>query len=71
MTCSQRSSSQHSVSSQATKRERLKSYATVLGLIRDATPEDCKLILEDLRALRTLIEAIKVVQRNWVCQSGD
>jgi len=59
------------VSSQAAKRERLKSYAAILGLVRDAAPEDCERILQDLRAPKTLNEAIRNVQRNWVFESGD
>jgi hypothetical protein len=59
------------VSSQAARRERLESYATILGLIRNAAPEDRDRILQDLRAPKSLNEAINIVQRNWVCKSGD
>ncbi|KAI4851994.1 hypothetical protein E4T44_01779 [Aureobasidium sp. EXF-8845] len=59
------------ISSQAAKRERLKSYATILGLVRDAAPGDCEKILQDLRAPKTLNEAIRNVQRNWVFESED
>jgi hypothetical protein len=59
------------VSTQAARKERLRSYATILELIRDATPEDRDRVLQDFRAPKTLDEAIEIVQRNWVCKSED
>jgi hypothetical protein len=52
-------------------RERLANYATILGLVRDADPEDCDRILQDLRAPQTLNEAIETVQRNWILESEN
>jgi hypothetical protein len=52
-------------------RERLANYATILGLVRDADPEDCDRILQDLRAPQTLNEAIETVQRNWIFESEN
>jgi hypothetical protein len=59
------------VSTQAARKERLRSYATILELIRDATPKDRDRVLQDLRAPKTLDEAIEIVQRNWVCKPED
>ncbi|KAI4848095.1 hypothetical protein E4T44_04136 [Aureobasidium sp. EXF-8845] len=59
------------VSSQAARRERLKSYATILELVRDSAPEDRDRILQDLRTPQTFEEAIEAVQRIWIPKSGD
>ncbi|KAI4750484.1 hypothetical protein E4T52_16951 [Aureobasidium sp. EXF-3400] len=59
------------VTSQTANKERLRSYATILGLVRDADPEDCDRILQDLRAPQTLNEAIETVQKNWILESGN
>jgi hypothetical protein len=59
------------VTSQAANKERLESYVTILGLVRDADPEDCDRILQDFRAPQTLNEAIETVQRNWILKSGN
>ncbi|KAI4750504.1 hypothetical protein E4T51_16183 [Aureobasidium sp. EXF-12344] len=58
-------------STQAARKERLRSYATILELIRDATPEDRDRVLKDFRAPKTLDEAIEIVQRKWVCRDED
>ncbi|KAH0405486.1 hypothetical protein KCU89_g146, partial [Aureobasidium melanogenum] len=51
------------VSTQAARKEQLRSYATILESIRDATPEDRDRTLKDFRARKTLDEAIEIVQR--------
>jgi hypothetical protein len=59
-----RYSTRAGVSTQAAGKERLRSYATILELIRDATPKDRDRVLQDFRAPKTLDEAIEIVQRN-------
>ncbi|THX89621.1 hypothetical protein D6D08_03771 [Aureobasidium pullulans] len=54
------------VTSQAINKRRLEGYAVVLQLLRDAGPKDCKLILQDLKRLRNLAEAVDTVQETWM-----
>ncbi|KAI5272107.1 hypothetical protein E4T47_04694 [Aureobasidium subglaciale] len=53
------------VSSQAASRKRLEGYATVLNLIREASAEDCKNILDDLRGTTSMDKGVNTVLEKW------
>lgn len=56
------------MSNQAARRKRLQGYITVLELIKNAEPENCKQILQELREPRRLGDAVKAVQKRWVSE---
>lgn len=54
------------VSSQAATRKRLEGYATVVQLLQQADPKDCRRILRDLREPRSLASGVKTVLDKWL-----
>jgi hypothetical protein len=49
---------------------RLQGYNTVLELIKEAEPGDCRQILQDLRESKSLEHGVKTVQERWISKLG-